>query len=412
MRKVINLIDEIKQYGFPDEIVLKGDMQKAFEHHNRIQIGSVIYNRDKSGSTLFYREHNNSRKRVLDEEDVIVSGYPYEIVLTGRFAERKHGFFTIAVGQYYYKRDSSGSDVFYRDEPNDNFDGIVGGNRSSESYTKKYEKWVENLDNTQLEDINFDDDIYVSEKIVAMKVSSENIIESMVKAPFRAIRGFGDYLLVDQEKEGREAGIIAATNQYEPILKTIRQRYKKLERYDKQRRANNDSRKEVIKELYYKYVKDNKVLASNIDTIKKSSSKANDFLTNVGYVGISGSASGGIGTSTIGVCSRAGTASTVGLAGLATPMAIASIFVVFGGYLDRRNQEKVNKYFQIEYRRVASEYQSKVDREKNEIKRIIENIKATQKEIDERFNKLEQALNNEVQKFAELNAIYSTIKGL
>lgn len=378
MRKVINLIDEIKQYGFPDEIVLKGDMQKAFEHHNRIQIGSVIYNRDKSGSTLFYREHNNSRKRVLDEEDVIVSGYPYEIVLTGRFAERKHGFFTIAVGQYYYKRDSSGSDVFYRDEPND----------------------------------NFDDDIYVSEKIVAMKVSSENIIESMVKAPFRAIRGFGDYLLVDQEKEGREAGIIAATNQYEPILKTIRQRYKKLERYDKQRRANNDSRKEVIKELYYKYVKDNKVLASNIDTIKKSSSKANDFLTNVGYVGISGSASGGIGTSTIGVCSRAGTASTVGLAGLATPMAIASIFVVFGGYLDRRNQEKVNKYFQIEYRRVASEYQSKVDREKNEIKRIIENIKATQKEIDERFNKLEQALNNEVQKFAELNAIYSTIKGL
>lgn len=110
------------------------------------------------------------------------------------------------------------------------FNGGVG-DEQTRRLREKYEWYGKNT--SELKNVNFDDgELVIEDLSVLTGIRNEGIIESIITAPFKAIRGIGDYLLVDQEKEGREAGICVATKQYEPILHRIEARYVKLKCYD------------------------------------------------------------------------------------------------------------------------------------------------------------------------------------
>jgi len=51
---------------------------------------------------------------------------------------------------------------------------------------------------------------------------NEGILESIIKSPLKAARGIKDYLLEDQEYEGRKGGTCCASREFEPILSKIK----------------------------------------------------------------------------------------------------------------------------------------------------------------------------------------------
>ena len=291
------------------------------------------------------------------------------------------------------------------------FNGGVG-DEQTRRLREKYEWYGKNT--SELKNVNFDDgELVIEDLSVLTGIRNEGIVESIITAPFKAIRGIGDYLLVDQEKEGREAGICVATKQYEPILHRIEARYVKLKWYDDQRSANYESRCDVLEQLFIKYKDDIRILSGKIDRIKDKSQKASDFLSNIGYIGLNSNCSSGIGAgfNNISVFGKGAVTASGGLAGLATSMAGVSLFFIFGSFLDSRNQKKYNKYFKIAYEETSVKYQSKINREKEKIAQIIQSIKMAEKENNEILNKLNQALQDVIQEYAELNAVLSMIRG-
>lgn len=276
----------------------------------------------------------------------------------------------------------------------------------------------------RLDDIDFDDGELDFEDIDLPGKSDddEGVIESIITAPFKAIRGIGDFLLVDQELEGRKAGSCVASKRFIPIFKKIKERGEKLKIYHTHFRNDCDIQMEISKKYFYRYKKDNDILTRKINELKseKNSKEIDNLLRNAGFVASASriGGSGAIGAAGVGSTATSG---GVGLTGLATPLAAVSIFVLFGGFLDRYNQEKYNKYFTIAYREIAAEYQRKFDREMNEQEKIIEEIIVQMKRVsrlsegaDEEFQKNVKlkALKEEIQKFVELNVIYATVKGM
>ena len=167
--------------------------------------------------------------------------------------------------------------------------------------------------------------------------------------------------------------------------------------------------------MFIQYKMNSENLTNEIEVRRKESSKAKEYLSQIGYsfgaVGAAGS-SGVVGSS-IGVGLRgSATAASGGLAGLASPLFVVPLFTLFGGYLDKRNQEKFQKYFNIAYKETADKYQSKVDREKNKIHQIIQNIKAAKKENADRLDQLDRALQDVIQEHTELISIYTTVRGM
>lgn len=288
--------------------------------------------------------------------------------------------------------------------------------KANAPYSCNNEKNNGNIENSNdiIEMLNFD---FKNEKMmftVLKKDEEEGLLESIITAPFKAIRGVGDYLLVDQEKEGREAGIKFATEMFKPILLGVKKRYEQLDCYLKQLGSDYEKKTAALEKMFIQYKMNSENLTNEIEVRRKESSKAKEYLSQIGYffeaVGAAGS-SGTVGSIGVGLRGSA-IAASGGLAGLASPLFVVPLFTLFGGYIDKRNQEKFQKYFNIAYKETADKYQSKVDREKNKIHQIIQNIKAAKKENADRLDQLDRALQDVIQEHTELISIYTTVRGM
>jgi len=289
--------------------------------------------------------------------------------------------------------------------------------KSNAPYSCNNEKNNGNIENSNdiIEMLNFD---FKDEKmmftVLKKDEEEEGLLENIITAPFKAIRGVGDYLLVDQEKEGREAGIKFATEMFKPILLGVKKRYEQLDCYLKQLGSDYEKKTAALEKMFIQYKMNSENLTNEIEVRRKESSKAKEYLSQIGYsfgaVGAAGS-SGAVGSIGVGLRGSA-IAASGGLAGLASPLFAVSLFTLFGGYLDKRNQEKFQKYFNIAYKETADKYQSKVDREKNKIHQIIQNIKAAKKENADRLDQLDRALQDVIQEHTELISIYTTVRGM
>lgn len=83
---------------------------------------------------------------------------------------------------------------------------------------------------------------------------------------------------------------------------------------------------------------------------------------------------------------------------------------MLGLVLDKQNNDKYLKYFNIGYEETAKQYQSKIDREKNNIHQIIERIKILKN--DDSLDWLDQVLLDAIQNNVTLNSICATVNEL
>ena len=107
---------------------------------------------------------------------------------------------------------------------------------------------------------------------------NEGILESIIKSPLKAARGIKDYLLEDQEYEGRKGGTCCAAREFEPILSKIKKRYEILDHNIKQLGTDYESQLNIIKNEVIQYNTDSKKLICEIENKQKDSPIVKEYL--------------------------------------------------------------------------------------------------------------------------------------
>ncbi|WP_297964750.1 hypothetical protein [uncultured Anaerovibrio sp.] len=398
--------------GDPDYVEEKGSIAKGY---NGISPGTVEYSKEKIDGLLKIYFEETEKKLDYASKTLKLFDLPSStlILVSGLVCLDEDSHFRSVKANIFTRIIELDKVVITIEEHKDFLIDVLNHlnmGKKADEVSIQYDRLVSYSENIK--------DLFEKKLSGSLASSNEGIVKSVLNIPLDTAKGIADYLLVDQEKEAHEAAIYVATMRCGPVLQKIKNRIEKLKNHLARLNGDYEAQCDAIEKLFLQYKMDNKCLVKEIDNKRKESSQANKFITNLVNSGtiIEGiniaAGSGAVGSGAIGSGAVAATGATAGLASLATPLFIVSLIVFAGINLDKHNKEKYKEKYNLFYSEVLEKYQVKIDREKDYIRQYIKEIKNAKKINAVCLDELNKALNDEIQKYAQYNTIYTMIRRL
>lgn len=222
---------------------------------------------------------------------------------------------------------------------------------------------------------------------MSLKTVSATVSAVSVANPFRDIFKVVEYMLTDQEKEGRELGIKAAVNIYEPVLKNLEIRQVKIIAASDKERSFFEGQAKFLKEQCAEYERKTAELAAIIKSHSDKKSESVDiFFSQINSFGMYSGANIRI------ICDDIYNSQSL------------------SDYLDDKMKEKREKFFKIEFERQALVWQEKIKSVRAKIVESIRNLKSLKISNREQLKYISAIVDDAVNEYCETLARYNALK--
>lgn len=196
-----------------------------------------------------------------------------------------------------------------------------------------------------------------------------------------------EYVATDQEKEGRELGIKAAANIYEPVLKNLEIRQIKIIAATDKEQSFFEGQAKSLREQCTEYEQKTAELAARIKNRSEKKSKSVDNLLN-----------------------------TINSFGMYSSHSVS----VIGGdiydswslsdYLEKKMKEKREKFYEIEFKKQSLVWQEKIKSVRAKIVESIKNLKSLKISNRKQLKYISDIVDDAVSEYCETFAKYNALK--
>lgn len=222
------------------------------------------------------------------------------------------------------------------------------------------------------------------------------------------------YVITDQESEGRQAGIMAAAKCYTPIFRCLEERQSDLKRNLKKEGDDFYSKSSRFIDLCEYYNREIIEYTHKIEYLRKNNVHISSHLSTMGWgagtaMSLLNSRGGGNGLSI--PISLAG-AGSLGLAGLASPLAAIFAVGLLGDILEKKMEKKYQKYLKISFEEESRKWNQKLEDIKEEIRSLIEELRKLERGNKSELDTLEHDVQEYMNRYVAVKAIYFAIKDM
>ena len=203
----------------------------------------------------------------------------------------------------------------------------------------------------------------------------------------RAVKKVVDYVATDQEKEGRELGIKATANIYEPVLKNLEIRQVKIIAATDKEQSFFEGQAKSLREQCAEYEQKTAELAARIKNYsEKKSESVDNFFNTINSFGMYSSHS-------------------VGIIG-------GDIYDSWSlsNYLEKKMNEKREKFYKIEFEKQSLVWQEKIKSVRAKIVESIKNLKSLKISNREQLKYISAIVDDAVNEYCETFAKYNALK--
>ena len=193
-----------------------------------------------------------------------------------------------------------------------------------------------------------------------------------------------NYVMTDQELEGREKGKKVAAKIFEPILGELKNKQSIIIDNMKKENNNFESKVEYLKKKYIEVDNEITLVNTQIASMRGISIKMDSLINGMSSYGI--------------------------IATLANPLfSDMYVNIGIGGFLKNKMDKKREKYYQIELVNQSKTWECKIKEVKNSIIESLHDLRLQKKSNKEAIEELEKILEDKFKQYTEIKAQYNLL---
>jgi len=205
--------------------------------------------------------------------------------------------------------------------------------------------------------------------------------------PIRDIFKVMEYVSTDQEKEGRELGIKAASRIYQPVLRNLESRQTKILAATDKEQSFFEGQAKSLRDQCAEYEQKTADLAERIkNSSEKKSESVDNFFRTINSFGM---------------------------------YSVQSVSIIGGNiydswslsdYLEKKMKEKREKFYNIEFKKQSLVWQEKIKSVRAKIVESIKNLKSLKISNREQLKHISDIVDDAVNEYCETFAKYNALK--